>query len=64
MIDPGALAGQASYYARLEVLIAEMLVDDGVRLAGERRLRLERAAAVGGITIPDALKAQLDTLAS
>ena len=64
VIDPGALAGQASYYARLEVLITEMLKDDGVRLAGERRFKLERAAATGGITIPDALKSQLDKLAS
>ncbi len=64
VIDPGALAGQASYYARIEVLITEMLSDDGVRLAGERRLALERAAVTKGITIPDALKEQLDTLAA
>jgi (2R)-3-sulfolactate dehydrogenase (NADP+) len=64
VIDPGALAGQGSYYARLEALIAEMLVDDGVRLAGERRFTLERAAATQGATIPDALKAQLDKLAA
>jgi LDH2 family malate/lactate/ureidoglycolate dehydrogenase len=41
-----------------------MLVDDGVRLAGERRFTLERAAATQGVTIPDALKAQLDKLAA
>ena len=64
VIDPSALAGQASYFARMEVLITEMLGDDGVRLAGERRFKLERAAASGGVTIPDALKSQLDTLAA
>ncbi len=55
VIDPGALAGSSAYYARMEVLITEMLVDDGVRLAGARRLQLERKAVEQGITIPDAL---------
>jgi (2R)-3-sulfolactate dehydrogenase (NADP+) len=40
-----------------------MLKDDGVRISGARRLVLERAAQSAGITIPDALRAQLDTLA-
>lgn len=59
VIDPGALAGNASYLARIEVLIAEMLVDDGVRLAGARRLALEQQAMQHGLQIPDALHAQL-----
>ena len=63
VIDPGALAGAESYFARMETIIAEMLVDDGVRLAGARRLALERKAAVAGITIPDALKAQIEAFA-
>ena len=63
VIDPGALGGAASYFERIEVLIREMLVDDGVRLAGARRLALERAAAEKGVNIPDALMAQLQALA-
>lgn len=63
VIDPGALAGAQSYFSRIEVLISEMLVDDGVRLAGVRRLALERAAADKGVNIPDALLAQLQALA-
>lgn len=62
VIDPGALGGSASYFERIEVLIREMLVDDGVRLAGARRLALERAAAEQGVNIPDALMAQLQAL--
>ncbi|MEY2801095.1 MAG: Ldh family oxidoreductase [Rubrivivax sp.] len=64
VIDPGALSGSASYFERIEVLIREMLVDEGVRLAGARRLALERAAAEKGVNIPDALMAQLQALAS
>ena len=41
-----------------------MLRDDGVRLAGARRLALERKAAVDGITIADALLTQLQALAA
>jgi (2R)-3-sulfolactate dehydrogenase (NADP+) len=63
VIDPGALGGAASYFERIEVLIREMLVDEGVRLAGARRLALERAAAEQGVKIPDALMAQLQALA-
>ena len=63
VIDPGALSGSTSYFERIEVLIREMLVDDGVRLAGARRLALERAAAEKGVNIPDALMAQLQALA-
>jgi LDH2 family malate/lactate/ureidoglycolate dehydrogenase len=41
-----------------------MLVDEGVRLAGARRLALQRAAADSGITVPDALLAQINSLAA
>ena len=44
--------------------LIKMLVDDGVRLAGARRLELERKATHDGIVIPDALKSQLDVLAA
>ena len=64
VIDPGALAGTDAYHSRLEVLITEMLVDDGVRLAGARRLALQRTAAESGITVPDALLAQIHSLAA
>ena len=64
VIDPGALAGSDVYYERMETLIAEMLVDDGVRLAGARRIDLEEKAAQSGLTITDALKHQLDMLAA
>jgi (2R)-3-sulfolactate dehydrogenase (NADP+) len=64
VIDPGALSGSAAYFERIEVLIREMLVDEGVRLAGARRLALERAAAEQGVKIPDALMAQLQALAT
>ncbi len=63
VVDPGALAGAERYFDRMETLVVEMLVDDGVRIAGARRLALERTAQQAGITIPDALRAQLDTLA-
>ena len=63
VVDPGALAGSDRYFDRIETLITEMLVDDGVRLAGARRLVLERAAQHAGITVSDALRAQLDLLA-
>ena len=59
VIDPGALAGRDVYFERMETVITEMLVDDGVRLAGARRLALEREALQIGITIPDALHASL-----
>ena len=58
VIDPGALAGQARYLDRIEVLIQEMLRDDGVRLPGARREALRRKAEAEGIEVADALVAQ------
>ncbi|SFP89356.1 Ldh family oxidoreductase [Variovorax sp. 770b2] len=58
VIDPGALAGSASYLDRVEVLVAEMLRDDGVRLPGARREDLRSRAEAEGIEVPDALLAQ------
>jgi (2R)-3-sulfolactate dehydrogenase (NADP+) len=55
VIDPGALAGSNSYLSRIEVLVAEMLSDDGVRLPGARREALRRRAEVEGLDVPDAL---------
>jgi (2R)-3-sulfolactate dehydrogenase (NADP+) len=51
LIDPGALAGGTVYHERVEALIGEMLIDDGVRLAGERRLALERQARLEGLEL-------------
>ncbi|HVZ42480.1 MAG TPA: Ldh family oxidoreductase [Ramlibacter sp.] len=49
LIDPRALAGREVYDERIEALIAEMLADDGVRLAGARRMALEREALRYGV---------------
>jgi (2R)-3-sulfolactate dehydrogenase (NADP+) len=57
VIDPGALAGTASYLDRVEALVREMLADEGVRLPGARREALVREAIAKGITVPDALLA-------
>ncbi|MEF7613701.1 Ldh family oxidoreductase [Aquincola sp. MAHUQ-54] len=57
VIDPGALAGSNAYLDRIEVLVAEMLSDDGVRLPGARREQLRRQAEREGIAVPDALLA-------
>ncbi len=58
VIDPGALAGNDSYLDRLEVLVAEMLKDEGVRLPGARREALRRKAETEGLEVSDALLAQ------
>jgi (2R)-3-sulfolactate dehydrogenase (NADP+) len=57
VIDPGALAGRAAYLERIEVLLAEMLIDEGVRLPGARRAALLRRAQADGIEVADALVA-------
>jgi (2R)-3-sulfolactate dehydrogenase (NADP+) len=62
LVDPAALAGSDVYFERMETLIAEMLVDEGVRLAGARRLALERNARAEGIEVADSLVAQLNGL--
>jgi (2R)-3-sulfolactate dehydrogenase (NADP+) len=57
VIDPGALAGRESFLDRIELLVAEMLVDDGVRLPGSRREALRRRAEADGLDVADALLA-------
>jgi (2R)-3-sulfolactate dehydrogenase (NADP+) len=57
VVDPGALAGSDAYLDRVEVLVAEMLKDEGVRLPGARREALRRRAEAEGIEVPDALLA-------
>ena len=62
VIDPGALAGRDQFLDRLEVLVREMLVDDGVRLPGARREALRLAAETHGLTVADAMLEALRTL--
>ena len=57
VIDPGSLAGREGYFERIEVLIAEMLADDAVRLPGARREALRRRAEAEGIEVAAALVA-------
>ena len=57
VIDPGALAGNAGYLSRVEVLVAEMLSDDGVRLPGARREALRQRAMAEGIDVADSMLA-------
>ena len=57
VIDPGALAGSRSFLDRIEVLVAEMLQDEGVRLPGARREALRRRAEAEGIEVPEAMLA-------
>ena len=59
VIDPGALAGSDSYLDRIEVLVAEMLKDEGVRLPGARREALRRKAEAEGIEVAEAVLASL-----
>ncbi len=61
LIDPDALAGRESYLDRIEVLVAEMLSDDGVRLPGARRAALLAAAQHVGIDVPEAVLASLSS---
>ena len=64
VVDPGALAGADHYFDRVEVLIAEMLKDDEVRLPGARREALRRRAMAEGIEVADSLLAQWAAAAS
>ena len=63
VIDPNALAGNDAYYERVETLLTAMLADDDVRVPGYRRNALTARAAADGVTISDALLAQLHALA-
>jgi (2R)-3-sulfolactate dehydrogenase (NADP+) len=62
-IDPGALAGNAAYFERVETLVAAMLQDDEVRLPGARRLELRERARREGVAIPADLHAKIAALA-
>jgi (2R)-3-sulfolactate dehydrogenase (NADP+) len=62
-VDPGALAGQSVYLERVEVLVAAMLADDGVRLPGERRRANAQRADTEGVEIAGDMLAKLRELA-
>ena len=64
VIDPDALAGSATYFARVETLVTAMLDDEGGRLPVERRDALARNAATAGVDIAPALLQQLRDLAA
>ncbi len=57
VVDPDALAGRESYLDRIEAIVAEMLVDEGVRLPGARRDALRQQAETEGIDVPEPLLA-------
>ncbi|WP_029525079.1 Ldh family oxidoreductase [Polaromonas glacialis] len=59
VIDPGALGGSAVYSERIEALLSAMLVDEGVRLPGQRRFDLMARADASGI---DVAQATLDAI--
>jgi (2R)-3-sulfolactate dehydrogenase (NADP+) len=64
VINPGALGGTKMFAERVETLVHAMLEDGGVRLPGARRYANASKASRDGITIPDALLAQLQALAA
>jgi (2R)-3-sulfolactate dehydrogenase (NADP+) len=60
VVDPRALTGSDLYLDRLEVLVAEMLLDEGVRLPGARREALRRRAEADGIEVAELLWSTLN----
>ncbi len=64
VVDPGALAGSDAFAARIEVFVAAMAAEEGVRLPGSRRDTLAARAAEEGVEIPDALHQRLVALAA
>jgi (2R)-3-sulfolactate dehydrogenase (NADP+) len=63
-VDPGALAGAQAFAARLEVFLAAMQAEPGVRLPGSRREALATRAVAEGLDIPEALHRRLQDLAT
>lgn len=62
-INPEALAGADTYYARIEDLACHMLSDEGVRLPGARRQLAVVRAQAEGLDISEALYQELCKLA-
>ena len=63
VINPDALGGADVFAERVQTLVTAMLEDGGVRLPGARRYANAAKAERDGVTIPDALLAQLRALA-
>jgi (2R)-3-sulfolactate dehydrogenase (NADP+) len=59
VIDPDALAGREAFLDRLEVLVREILADEGVRLPGVRRQALASRAQAEGLSVADPVLATL-----
>lgn len=62
-IDPGPLSG-GRYSSRMGAIIAAIAADAGTRLPGDRRLACRKQAARQGLELPDALVAELQSLAT
>lgn len=62
--DPAALTGTEAYFSRLEMLIAEIEAEDGVRLPGARRLARREQAARDGLLVPARLIEEAKALAA
>ncbi|MBI1776133.1 MAG: Ldh family oxidoreductase [Proteobacteria bacterium] len=58
-IDPNAFGGSHAL-ERAEALFSAILAEPGTRLPGQRRLALRRRAEAYGISVPDALYAELE----
>jgi (2R)-3-sulfolactate dehydrogenase (NADP+) len=63
-VDPDALAGADSYFARLEVLVSRMLAEEGVRLPGARRQQAAARARLEGLDVSETLISELRALGS
>lgn len=63
VIDPAALGGAAVYGERIEALLSAMLVDEGVRLPGQRRFDLMAKAEAVGIDVAQATLDAINALA-
>ena len=62
VIDPTALGGTVVYGERIEALLSAMLVDEDVRLPGQRRFDLMARADAGGIEVPEATIVAINAL--
>jgi (2R)-3-sulfolactate dehydrogenase (NADP+) len=61
-IDPAAFLGD-QFAARLELLLAAMCAQPGVRLPGSRRIAARESAAASGVTLPKSLHDTIRRLA-
>lgn len=62
-IDPGPLSG-GRYLSRMGTMLEAIAADPGTRLPGDRRLACREQAARHGLELPDALVAELQSLAA